>query len=113
MHIPQQWARQVNDFNKMHLTPYINFHRPCFFPEIKIDAKGKQRKTYPYKSMMTPYEKFKSLPDAESYLKPGLTFLELDRIAKQVTDNEAARQLQEAKSQLFQVIQGQEKRALQ
>lgn len=69
--------------------------------------------TCPYKSMMTPYEKFKSLPDAESYLKPGLTFLELDRIAKQVTDNEAARQLQEAKSQLFQVIQGQEKRALQ
>ncbi len=110
MHIPQQWATQVNDFNKMHLNPYINFHRPCFFPEIKIDAKGKQRKTYPYKSMMTPYEKFKSLPDAESYLKPGLTFLELDRIAKQVTDNEAARQLQEAKSQLFQVIQGQEKR---
>jgi hypothetical protein len=109
MHIPQQWATQVNDFNKMHLNPYINFHRPCFFPEIKIDAKGKQRKTYPYKSMMTPYEKFKSLPDAASYLKPGLTFAELDRIAKQVTDNESAKQLQEARSKLFKVIQGQDK----
>jgi hypothetical protein len=104
MHIPQHWANQVNDFNKAHLNTYVNFHRPCFFPEIKVDSKGKQRKIYRYESMMTPYEKFKSLPDASSYLKPGLTFLELDRIAMQMTDNEAAKQLQEARNKLFQMI---------
>lgn len=104
MHIPQYWATQVNEFNKAHLNPYINFHRPCFFPETKIDDKGKVRKIYRYKSMMTPYEKFKSLPDAKEYLKKGVIFLELDRMAVQVTDNEAAKQLQQARSKLFQII---------
>jgi hypothetical protein len=38
--------------------PYINFHRPCLFPETLTDAKGRQRKRYPYKLMMTPYETY-------------------------------------------------------
>lgn len=104
MHIPQYWASQVNDFNKKYLTPYINFHRPCFFAKIKTDLKGKQRKVYEYKSMMTPYEKLKSLPDATSYLKPDVTFSELDRVAMQITDNESAKQLQEARNKLFERI---------
>jgi hypothetical protein len=41
LHIPQKWAPQMNDFNVNYLCPHINYHRPCFFPEIKIDAKGK------------------------------------------------------------------------
>lgn len=104
MHIPQCWATEVNEFNKTYLNPYINFHRPCFFPEIKIDNKGKVRKIYRYKSMMTPYEKLKSLPNAKKYLREDVTFLDLDRTAVQVTDNEAAKQLQQARSELFQVI---------
>ena len=35
--------------------PYLNFHRPCFFPTTEIDAKGKAVKRYRYKDMMTPY----------------------------------------------------------
>jgi len=31
--------------------------------------------------MMTPLEKFKSLPDAAQYLKPGVSFKDLDAIA--------------------------------
>jgi hypothetical protein len=31
--------------------------------------------------MMTPYEKLKSLPKAETFLKAGLTFKQLDEIA--------------------------------
>ena len=65
VHIPQKWAEEINEFNKKYLVPYINFHRPCFFSEEKIDDKGKIKKTYPYKKIMTPYEKFKSLPNAE------------------------------------------------
>ncbi|WP_206743851.1 hypothetical protein, partial [Acidithiobacillus thiooxidans] len=56
---------------------------PCFFPETHTDAKGKQRKLYPYENMMTPYDKLKSLPQAESYLKPGVTFEILDQLAYQ------------------------------
>ena len=31
--------------------------RPCYFPVVETDKKGKRRKRYPYKAMMTPYEK--------------------------------------------------------
>ena len=80
-HIPQRYAGQLNQFNQAALNPYVNYHRPCLYPTIIIDAKGKQKKKYEYKNMMTPYDKFKSLPHAEQYLKDGLTFKNLDDIA--------------------------------
>jgi transposase InsO family protein len=52
-HIPQHCASLVNDFCANHLNPYINFHRPCFFPETITDAKGKARKRYRYEDMKT------------------------------------------------------------
>ena len=107
-HIPQKWAPLINEFNQKYLNPYINYHRPCFFPIVKIDAKGKQKKTYPYKAMMTPYEKLKSLPEAKQYLKPGMTFQRLHDIALSISDNEAAHQLNEARKQLFKTIHGQD-----
>lgn len=100
-HIPQKFAPQLNRFNQQHLVPYVNFHRPCFFPETIIDNKGRQRKRYRYEHMMTPYEKLKSLPGAEQFLRPGLSFQSLDDIAYAISDNEAARRLQEARRQLF------------
>lgn len=110
-HIPQRWAPLINEFNQQHLNPYLNYHRPCFFPKTITDNNGKQRKTYPYKFMMTPYDKLKSLPNAKQYLKPGLTFKQLDAIAYAISDNDAAKQLQEAKQQLFKTIFGQEQAA--
>jgi transposase InsO family protein len=103
-HIPQKWAPLINEFNQTYLNPYINYHRPCFFAEVVVDKKGKQRKCYPYKQMMTPYEKLKSLADASSYLKVGTTFKQLDEIAYQISDNEAAERLQKARIKLFQTI---------
>ena len=103
-HISQRWASLINDFNRQHLNPYINYHRPCLFPVIITDSKGKQRKRYPYQSLMTPYEKLKSLPDADQYLKHGITFEILDAIAYQQSDNEAADELQKARRQLFKTI---------
>jgi transposase InsO family protein len=103
-HIPQKFAPQVNRFNREHLVPYVNYHRPCFFPEIITDTKGRQRKRYRYEHMETPYEKLKSLPGAEQYLRPGLSFKLLDDIAYAISDNEAAKRLQEARHQLFESI---------
>ncbi len=105
-HIPQFWAPLINDFNQQYLNPYINFHRPCFFPETLTDCKGKQRKVYRYENMMTPYDKLKSLPDAKDYLKPDTSFEILDRIAHQISDNTAADQLQKARRKLFKTIHG-------
>ena len=109
-HIPQHWASLMNDFNRQHLNPYINYHRPCLFPEVITDHKGKQRKRYPYDLLMTPYDKLKSLPGAENYLKPGLSFEILDGIAHQHSDNEAADQLQQARQQLFKTIHERDQR---
>jgi transposase InsO family protein len=105
-HIPQRWAPLINNFNQQRLNPYINFHRPCFFPEIRTDSKGKQRKVYLYENMMTPYDKLKSLPNAKDYLKPGSSFEILDALALEISDNQAADQLQKARRKLFNTIHG-------
>ncbi len=55
------------------------------FPEVIVDAKGKQRKRYPYEWILTPYEKLKSLPKAERFLKPGVTFEHLNALAIQLS----------------------------
>ena len=103
-HIPQRFAALVNAFDRDYLNPYVNFHRPCLFAETITDAKGRQRKRYPYKLMMTPYEKFKSLPLAEQFLKPGITFIQLDVLATTMSDNEAAERLNKARTTLFKTI---------
>lgn len=104
VHIPQRFAARVNRFNQEHLNPYVNFHRPCFFATTITDAKGKQRKRYRYEDMSTPYEKLKSLPRADQYLKPDTSFQELDATAYTISDNEAAKRLQAARRQLFETI---------
>lgn len=100
-HIPGSHAQRVNAFTQQILSPYLNFHRPCFFPVEHIDAKGRRRKRYRYQDMMTPYDKLKSLPNAAHYLKPGVTFDKLDAIAHRISDNEAAQQLNQARDELF------------
>jgi hypothetical protein len=103
-HIPQHYAVLVNAFCRDHLNPYINFHRPCLFAESVTDAKGRVRKRYPYKLMMTPYEKFKSLPQAEQFLKKNFSFEQLDAQACAISDNDAAQRLNTARSTLFKTI---------
>jgi transposase InsO family protein len=110
-HIPQRFAAPVNDFCRDFLNPYINFHRPCLFAQTITDAKGRQRKRYPYALMMTPYEKLKSLPQASSFLKPGITFANLDELAGAMSDNVAAQRMNEARSSLFKIILNRSKTA--
>lgn len=110
-HIPQRFAALVNAFCREHLNPYVNFHRPCLFAETITDAKGRSRKRYPYKLMMTPYEKLKSLDASGQYLKPGITLNQLDRQAAAMSDNEAAQRLNEARAILFKTIFNRSKKA--
>jgi hypothetical protein len=110
-HIPQRFAREVNDFCRAELNPYLNFHRPCLFPETITDAKGRQRKRYPYNLMMTPYEKFKSMPNAEQFLKAGISFQNLDALARSISNNDAAQRLNDARARLFKSISNRSKSA--
>ena len=100
-YISQRCAELINEFDRDFFNPYINFHRPCFFPVATIDPKGKVKKTYPYEEVMTPYEKLKSLPQAESYLRPGVTIEGLSAIANQMSDNQFAERMVKARSNLF------------
>ena len=110
-HIPQHFAAEVNAFCREALNPYLNFHRPCLFPEAVTDAKGKTRKRYPLRLVMTPFEKLRSIPNAASFLKPNFTLDSLEQTAKLMTDNDAAKQLNRAKKQLFLSIHNRSKAA--
>ncbi|MBT7723961.1 MAG: hypothetical protein HN739_14040 [Gammaproteobacteria bacterium] len=103
-HIPQQYAADFTELNSQQVYRYVNFHRPCYFPSIITDSKGKQRKKYHYRDMMTPYEKFRSLPKPSQYLKPGIRLKALDAFANEMTDNEAAEQLNSAQDHLFKQL---------
>ena len=110
-HIPQKYATAINDFYTEALNPYLNFHRPCYFAVDTIDAKGKIRKTYPHDQIMTPWERLKTIPAYEIDLKPGLSPHSLEHEANEMSDNEAASKVQQARKRLFQSINRRSKSA--
>ena len=72
--------------------------------QLYSDKKGKQRKKYRYEDMMTPYEKFLSLPRPSQYLKPEVTLKKLNAFASKMTDNDAADEMNLAKDKLFRQL---------
>ena len=103
-HIAQRFAAQVNAFCQEFLNPYLNFHRPCLFAKETIDAKGKRKKRYPHEDVMTPLEKLASLHQPERFLKPAITLERLQSDAQSISDNEAAKRLNQARTALFQFL---------
>lgn len=101
VHIPCGFAGSVNQFYKEHLNAYLNYHRPCGFPTIVENKKGKLKKVYRGEDYQVPYEKLKSLKNGEQYLKEGVSFEMLDKIAYCKSDNEFAEEMQKAKEKLF------------
>lgn len=67
-----------------------------------VDKKGKIKKDY--NQWLTPYEKLRSLENAEQYLKPEFNFFELDKIAYEKSDNDFAEEMNKAKTKLFKLI---------
>jgi len=100
-HIAGGHAEAVRKFYTAHLNPYLNFHRPCGFATVSVDARGKRKRQYKAKDYATPYEKLKSLPEAASYLKENLSFAQLDRQAKAMSDTECAKKMAAAKGKLL------------
>lgn len=100
-HIPGEHAAAVQKFYTRHLNPYLNFHRPCGFATISLDARGKRQRQYKAEDYQTPYGKLQSLPEAAQYLKPGQSFAQLDQVALQTSDTACARKMTAAKAQLL------------
>lgn len=109
-HIEQKHAPSINRFYEEHFNAYLNFHRPCGFATVTVDAKGRRSKKY--KTYETPYERLRSLVNAarvqpsepERYLREGISLKILDEIASRQSDNEAAKAMQEAKDRLFRKL---------
>ena len=71
---------------------------------MEVLSNGKKKITYPKENYKTPYEKLKSIPDWQQYLRPGVTPEVLEEQAQAKTPNQAARDLQRAKKELFDII---------
>jgi hypothetical protein len=101
-HIGAEHADRIHTFYEKYFNPYLNFHRPCGQPEIITDAKGKQKRVY--RRYATPWEIFRSLPEFDRHLQPGLRLEELARRAAAESDTESARRMQTAKRKLFAAV---------
>lgn len=99
--IGAEHAEEFQKFYTAHFNPYLNFHRPCGYATIEINARGKRTRTYPHKDYRTPYEKLTSLKSWQKYLKTGITEVGLKRIAEALSDTAAARRMQKAKLALL------------
>jgi transposase InsO family protein len=101
-HIAAEHAETVHKFYTTHLNPYLNFHRPCGFATVSLDQRGKRRRHYPQENYATPYEKLKGLEKVGAYLKPSVSFAQLEQMARKMSDTECARKMTTAKTQLLQ-----------
>ena len=72
---------------------------PCLFATELPDPKkpGRIKRVYRPCDAMTPLDKLASLPDAASFLRPGITLPELHKLARALTDVQAAEELNEAR----------------
>lgn len=101
-YIQKKHAASINRFYRAHTDDYFNFHRPCGFATREIDRRGKEKKRYD--TYLTPFEKLRSIPEWETYLRPEVTADSLHATAKQESDNECAARLQEAREKLFKTF---------
>lgn len=103
-HIAQRHAEKINHFFLTYMNPYLNFHRPSGFATMVPDKKKPGRMKPVYNTYLTPFEKLKTIPNWQTYLKTPETALLLEQFAKQMSDNEAAEEMQKAKKELFKTI---------
>jgi transposase InsO family protein len=100
-HIAGQHAEALQKFYCEHLNPYLNFHRPCGFATVSWDQRGKRQRKYKAEDYRTPFEKLQSLPEAEQFLKPGVSLAELDQRALAISDTACAIRMNAAKTKLL------------
>ena len=68
---PKGATREIDEFYRQWLNPYVNLHRPSGFGRMKPDRKGKLRLVYD--RWRTPLEALAALPRGSRNLRPGVT----------------------------------------
>lgn len=103
-HINFRASKIISGFYEKWFNPYLNYHRPSLYAsKIIVDHKGKERKHY---EASVPYEKLKEVSKDQktNFLKPGITFKQLDKIAYQESDNQFAYKMRMKEKELFDKI---------
>ncbi len=105
-HIHRRHAARFDMYCREYLNPFLNYHRPCLFATELADPKkpGRIKRVYRPRDAMTPLDKLASLPNAASFLRPDVTLLELQQLARALTDVHAAEELNEARQALFRRV---------
>ena len=102
-HLDNGASDLINGFYQNWFNPYLNYHRPCGYPTLVTDDKGKTKRIY--HSYQPPYEALKAIRGGRKFLKPGESFAKLDILAYQYSDNEFAKQMRQEQRKLFDTIQ--------
>jgi len=101
-HIPQKYAKPINDFFEQTFNSWLNLHRPCLFATEVVSDKGKIKKLYRNADVKTPLECLAQLGKKRLVtFKSGITLKTLQAQARQKTDLQAAQEMQAAKAALF------------
>lgn len=101
--IDKSKAGAINEFYMSYFNIYLNYHRVCLYATDYTDKRGKIRKKYD--QTFVPYERLKSLENAEQYMKEGVTFARMNEMAYAKSDNDFAEEMKKAKSKLEKLTQ--------
>lgn len=102
-HIKRKFAPRINKFYKQYFIPYINYYRPCAFPEkIQLEG-GKVKAVYPQENYKTPLKKLLSIENIENFLKPEITPKSLLKTQNLQTPNQSAEIMQREKKKLLDI----------
>jgi transposase InsO family protein len=105
-YIAAEHSERIQKFYVAHFNTYLNYHRPCAFATVTSNERGKRKRVYQKADYATPYEKLKSLPDAEKFLKAGISMASLERIERRMSDTEYACKMSKAKVELLRKCKG-------
>jgi hypothetical protein len=104
-HIPQKYAAPINAFYEGVFNSWLNLHRPCLFATEIVSEKGKIKKVYKNTDAKTPLERLVQLHEKGLVrFKAGVTIKDLLAKANEKTDLQAAREMQKAKADLFELF---------
>lgn len=111
-HIPQKYAKPINAFYQEVFNDWLNLHRPCLFATEVVSEKGKIKKVYKNKDAKTPLECLVLLDKTGLVIFKSATMLQsLLEKAREKTDLEAAREMQQAKADLFALFNRPERKS--
>ena len=79
---PKGATREIDEFYRQWLNPYVNLHRPSGFGRMKPDRKGRLRLVYD--CWRTPLEALAALPRGSRNLRSGVTLAGLREQAREL-----------------------------